>query len=110
MEEFAIREKLLRLECDYTLKQVAEGTGLTESAVSRYESGKREPNGRIISYFCKFYGVSADYLLGLTNDKHGKYGPDYIVNGMIIETLPTHSAGHRTVQAKPRIEDEENIG
>ena len=31
MEEFAIREKLLRLEHDYTMKQVAEGTGLTES-------------------------------------------------------------------------------
>ena len=74
MEEFAIREKLLRLEYDYTMKQVAEGTGLTESAVSRYESGKREPNGRVISYFCKFYGVSADYLLGLVNDRNGRYG------------------------------------
>ena len=99
MEEFAIREKLLRLECDYTLKQVAEGTGLTESAVSRYESGKREPNGRIISYFCKFYGVSADYLLGLTNDKHGTFGQVW---------MPSETTGHRTVQAKPHIEDEEN--
>lgn len=74
MEDFAIREKLLRLENDYTMKQVAEGTGLTESAVSRYESGKREPNIRIISYFCKFYGVSADYLLGLVEGKNDHYG------------------------------------
>lgn len=74
MNEFANREKALRIEYEYTMKQVAEGTGLTESAVSRYESGKREPNGRIISYFCKFYGVSADYLLGLVDEKNDHYG------------------------------------
>ena len=74
MDDFAIREKLLRLEHDYTMKQVAEGTGLTESAVSRYESGKREPNARILSYFCKFYNVSADWFLGLVEGRNEKYG------------------------------------
>ena len=93
MKVFAIREKLLRIEHDYTMKQVAEGTGLTESAVSRYESGKREPNGRVISYFCKFYGVSADYLLGLVDDKHGTFGPVW---------NPTPTTGFRQVQAKQR--------
>lgn len=76
MMDFAIREKILRIERDYTLKQVADGTGLTESAVSRYESGKREPNGRVISYFCKFYGVSADYLLGLVDKRDAHYGEE----------------------------------
>ena len=98
MEVFAIREKLLRIEHDYTMKQVAEGTGLTESAVSRYESGKREPNGRVISYFCKFYGVSADYLLGLTDDKHGTFG-------QVWNHTPT--TGFRQVQAKQRDYEEE---
>lgn len=93
MKIFAIREKLLRIEHDYTMKQVAEGTGLTESAVSRYESDKREPNGRVISYFCKFYGVSADYLLGLVDDKHGTFGQVW---------NPTPTTGFRQVQAKQR--------
>lgn len=93
MKIFAIREKLLRIEHDYTMKQVADGTGLTESAVSRYESGKREPNGRVISYFCKFYGVSADYLLGLVDDKHGTFGQ--VLN-------PTPTTGFRQVQANQR--------
>ena len=86
MDDFAIREKLLRLEHDYTMKQVAEGTGLTESAVSRYESGKREPNARILSYFCKFYNVSADWFLGLVEGRNDKYGTnyDYSVNDKII--------------------------
>ena len=95
MEEFGKREKELRLAHDYTMKQVADGTGLTESAVSRYESGKREPNARVLAYFCKFYGVSADYLLGLVDDEHGKFGQVYI---------PSETTGHRQVQAKTKKE------
>lgn len=74
MDDFAIREKLLRLEHDYTMQEVADGTGLTPAAVSRYESGKREPNARILSYFCKFYHVSADWFLGLVEGRNDKYG------------------------------------
>lgn len=72
--DFGIIEKNLRIEKDLTMKQVADGVGITESAVSRYESGKREPNATIICYFSKFYGVSADYLLGLVEGKNDKYG------------------------------------
>ena len=78
MNDFAIREKLLRLEHDYTLQNVADGTGLSAAAVSRYENGEREPNARILSYFCKFYNVSADWFLGLVSDRQGRYG-EYIL-------------------------------
>lgn len=114
--EFKDRLKELRQEKEQSLEDVAQGinkqfgTNLNRSTVLRYETGECDPKVTVASYFAKFYGVSMDYLIGLVDDKQGKYGPDYIVNGMIIETLPTHPAGHRTVQAKPRIEDEENIG
>jgi len=74
MIDFMIREKNLRIENDYTMQQVAEGTGLTVSAISRYESGKREPSASVLFMFCKFYGVTADYLLGLVDDPQGKNG------------------------------------
>ena len=76
MLDFAIREKLLRLEHDYTLEQVAEGTGLSMAAISRYETGQREPNARVLSYFCKFYNVSADWFLGLVEGRNDKYGDE----------------------------------
>lgn len=72
--EFGMIEKNLRLEKELTMKQVADGVGITESAVSRYESGKREPNLTILSRFCKFYGVTADYMLGLVDEPQAKYG------------------------------------
>lgn len=111
MDDFAIREKLLRLEHEYTLQQVADGTGLSVAAISRYENGEREPNARVLSYFCKFYGVSADWFLGLVTGRNDKYGPDYVLaNGIVIENKPSNTAGHRTIQSKDHTENEENVG
>lgn len=97
--EFGIIEKNLRLERELTMKQVADGVGITESAVSRYESGKREPNLTILAYFCQFYGVTADYMLGLTDDRQGHFGTVY----------SGQPGQHRQVKAVSR-KKEDNVG
>lgn len=74
MRSFGEIEKELREMHGYTLEDVAIGTGLTKAAISRYESGLREPQFHLIKYFCLFYNVSSDYLLGLTSDPRGIYG------------------------------------
>ena len=55
-----------------TLEELAERTGLSRSALGKYES---EETAKDISPFAiqtlaKFYGVSTDYLLGLTENKN----------------------------------------
>ena len=106
MRNFGEIEKELREERGYTLEEVAIGTGLSKAAISRYENGEREPAFHLIKYFCLFYNVSSDYLLGLVNDRQGRY-PDYVLkDGTIIEV----KAGPRTAQAKDRNENEENVG
>ena len=57
--------KLLRKELGISQKVVAEAIGVTLSAYSNYEQGLREPSNQILINLCKFYKVSADYLLGL---------------------------------------------
>lgn len=64
---FGSRLREVRLEHGYTLKQVAEGIGVTLRAVCNYELGDREPSFEILIKICRFFDVSADYLLGLTN-------------------------------------------
>ena len=46
-------------------KEVAKAIGVTISAYSNYEQGIREPSYAILINICKFFSVSADYLLGL---------------------------------------------
>lgn len=62
------RLKQLRLENGLKLKEVATALNVTIRSINRYEDGTREPSVDLIIKFCKLYKVSADYLLGLTDE------------------------------------------
>lgn len=59
-----IRE--LREDRDLSQQQIAEVLGTTQQVYSRYEKGINEIPVRHIITLCKFYKVSADYILGLS--------------------------------------------
>ncbi|MCM1289526.1 MAG: helix-turn-helix domain-containing protein [Corallococcus sp.] len=67
MEKFGDRLKELRTEKELSLMALALETGLSSSALSYWELGKRVPNAEAIITLAKYFGVSADYLLGLEN-------------------------------------------
>lgn len=65
------RLKDLRLTHSLTLKELAEQTGLSASALGSYEiDAGKEISPYSVSTLAKFYGVSTDYLLGLTETKN----------------------------------------
>lgn len=54
-----------------TLEQLAEQTGLSKSALSKYESDDyKDISPFAIATLAEFYGVSIDYLMGLTENKN----------------------------------------
>ena len=67
-------EKLrgLREDNDLTQSQVAEVLGTSQTMYARYERGANEMPIRHFIALCKFYNVSADYLLGTTPDPRRK--------------------------------------
>ena len=68
-----IQEKLkdLRVERKLTLEQLAEQTGLSKSALGKYENDDfKDISPFAIVTLAKFYGVSTDYLLGMTEQKN----------------------------------------
>ena len=67
MEKFFERLKELRIERGITQAQLAQETGLTISAISKWEQGSRVPSAQVIITLAKYYGVSSDYLLGITD-------------------------------------------
>ena len=72
----SIQEKLkdLRVEKGLSLEELATKTGLSKSALGSYESNdNKDISHTAIIALAKFYGVSTDYLLGLTeNIEEGK--------------------------------------
>ena len=64
-------EKLrgLREDNDLTQTQIAEVLGTSQTMYARYERGANELPIRHFVTLCKFYNVSADYLLDTLPDK-----------------------------------------
>ncbi len=60
------------MDFDLTLEELAERTGLSRSALGKYESDEtaKDISPFAIQTLAKFYGVSTDYLLGLTENKN----------------------------------------
>ena len=65
-------EVLRELREDNDLKQeaIAKVLETTQEVYSRYEKGLNEMPIRHLIMLCKFYNVSADYILGLKQDKN----------------------------------------
>ena len=61
------RIRQLREDRDLRQIDVAESTGIDQRTLSNYETGKTNPDSYAIIQLAKFYGVSCDYLLGLTD-------------------------------------------
>lgn len=71
--ELSIQERLkdLRVERDLTLEQLAEQTHLSKSALGSYEADDfKDISHYALIKLAKFYGVTADYLLGLSETKN----------------------------------------
>lgn len=62
---FAEQLRLLRLSEKLSQRALAKKTGLSASAIKQWENGRRVPNADAVARLAKFFGVTADYLLGL---------------------------------------------
>ena len=68
MNNFAKRLKNIRLDNHITQEVLASKIKISQTTISAYEQGKIRPTDDMIISFCKYFNVSADYLLGLSDD------------------------------------------
>ena len=98
--KLTIQERLkdLRVECGLTLEQLSAETGISKSALGKYEADDfKDISPFSMVALAKFYGVSTDYLLGLTEQKnHPNTELDALHLGDDpIEVLRTGKFNHR---------------
>jgi len=65
------RIRLLREERELNQTELGEAVNMTQRRVSYIENNRYEPSVDDIRAFCKFFNVSADYLMGFP--KHLPY-------------------------------------
>ena len=64
---FQERLKELRLANNMSQMDLALATGISQSAIAKWELGKTEPTATAIIVLAKFFDETTDYLLGLTD-------------------------------------------
>lgn len=69
MKEYWMVLRELREDRDIKQDTVARILGTTQQVYSRYENGINEMPIRHLRTLCEYYGVSADYVLGLKRKK-----------------------------------------
>ena len=68
MAELSKRLNELKASRNLMQKQVAEGAGVPLRTYQRYENGEREPSASTLLALAAYFDVSADYLLGRTDN------------------------------------------
>jgi transcriptional regulator with XRE-family HTH domain len=70
MRKMCFRENLIELlnEQKVTQQKIATAIGVSQRAVSKWINGQAEPTATNIFKLAVYFGVSADYLLGFSDD------------------------------------------
>jgi len=89
----------LRSEKGLSQRQAAAELGISQALLSHYENGAREPKLDFIVKVCDYYGVSADFLLGRTDNKHCG---DLSMLSELLSTLDTLKSAETEIIEKIR--------
>ncbi len=65
--KFKANLKQLRQDLGLSQKELSIKTGISQSTIARWENGDRTPEMNYLIILAKFFGVSIDYLVGLTD-------------------------------------------
>lgn len=66
-EVFAERFKQLRTDKGLSLQKIAQDLDVTAQSLSLYEKGQRTINIDLLKRIAEYFGVSSDYLIGLSD-------------------------------------------
>jgi transcriptional regulator with XRE-family HTH domain len=61
--------KRIRINSELTQMTVEMDTGISQSVLSKYENGELHPTYQNLIILSKYYNVSVDYLMDLTDEK-----------------------------------------
>ncbi|MBE5742463.1 MAG: helix-turn-helix transcriptional regulator [Clostridiales bacterium] len=63
--KFQDRLKELRTQLSLSQMELSKATGISQSAIAKWELGKTEPTASAIITLALFFNESSDYLLGI---------------------------------------------
>ena len=93
---FDTRLKELRTGAGLTQAQLAKQLGVTQSTIGNWESGCRVPRTETARKVAAFFGVSTDYLLGVSASRNGLDPSVYASLGAEDDDMPLSTLSQAT--------------
>lgn len=109
-ESFALRLYAIRENKGLSRQKVADDLGISRASLEYYEKGKRTPDINTIELIAEYFGISIDYLLGVTDcqsyDTDIRQICDYTgLSEDVIELLHENKKKHKYVPPKDKLCD-----
>lgn len=94
-------KNMARLRGNRSQEEVAQSIGISRARYSHYETARSEPDHEVLESLANYFGVSTDYLLGLTDDP--KPISIYTSSGFLEKALRTMKSqrGQATIDSIP---------
>lgn len=103
MNEIGNRLRELRESRNISMDKMCEdlskyyGVNLAKSTVSKWENGKAEPSLAYARILTKYFNVTLDYIIGLSDNKNEKEQKD------VADTLAAHFEGKNITPKKIKL-------
>ncbi len=78
-------------------RKAAADLKISQALLSHYENGAREPGLGFVCRACRYYGVSADYLLGLAEEPSASGGREEL-ESLVAELTELSEKAKRTLE------------
>lgn len=92
-----IRIRELRKAKGMTMKELAYAVGVTESAISQFETGKKYPKGKTLLAIALALETTVEYLLEKTEDPAQHRSSEVNVDDELIERLKNISPSDKAL-------------
>lgn len=102
---FSENLKKSRLNSGMKVDEIASSLGVSQQTYYNYESGNREPSIENIVVLAKLFGVTTDYLFGLTDDTDTKIVPQTPIKESTIKVYEKIPAGVEDIDTIPYIDE-----
>ena len=101
-EVFAERFKQLRADKKLSLQKVATDLNVTAQSLSLYEKGQRTINIDLLKRVAEYFGVSSDYLIGLSDVSSSNMELTAVchytgLNNEAIENIINHTSSPKSI-------------
>ena len=108
-EIFAGRIIDLRNKRGLTQAEVAQSIGISRQSVTLYESQQRVPDIAVLRKFSEFFGVTSDYLIGLSDNKNAENVATGHELGLSDKAIENLKANQKILNEINQLDGEESL-